>query len=47
MTDPRVVREYQLALARAVSLSRYLRWFERRAKRVRSGGPAVLPTATS
>jgi asparagine synthase (glutamine-hydrolysing) len=42
MTDPRVVREYQLALARAVSLSRYLRWFEGRAKRVRAGGPAVV-----
>lgn len=46
MADPRVVRDYQLALGRAMSLSRYLRWFEGRAARVRAGGPAVVFGAT-
>jgi len=42
MADPRVVADYQLALTRALFLSRYLRWFEERARRVRAGGPAVV-----
>jgi hypothetical protein len=29
--DERVVREYRLALLRSLVVSRYLRWFERRA----------------
>jgi hypothetical protein len=28
--DPVVVRDYRLALLRALLVSRYLRWFERR-----------------
>lgn len=35
--DPTVVRDYRLALLRALYVSRYLRWFERRA------GAAALP----
>ncbi len=45
MADPRVIGEYQLALSRALVLSRYLRWFEDRARRVRTGGPAVVVAA--
>ncbi len=36
------VRDYRLALSRAVHVSRYVRWFEERARRVASGGPAVV-----
>jgi asparagine synthase (glutamine-hydrolysing) len=36
--DPQVVRDYRLALPRALVVSRYLRWFERRAA---AGGPAA------
>lgn len=42
-----VVYEYQLALPRAIVLSRYLRWFEDRSRRVRAGGPAVVVSARS
>jgi len=36
--DPAVVRDYRVALLRALFISRYLRWFERRASRAASGG---------
>lgn len=42
MTDKRVIYDYKLALSRAIFLSRYMRWFDERARRVRSGGPAVV-----
>ena len=35
-------RAYRLALMRAVNVSRYLRWFETRSRRVAAGGPAVV-----
>jgi asparagine synthase (glutamine-hydrolysing) len=37
--DPTVVRDYRLALFRALLVSRYLRWFERRAVAVHSERP--------
>jgi asparagine synthase (glutamine-hydrolysing) len=43
--DNQVIYDYQLALPRAIVVSRYLRWFEDRARRVRSGGPAVVVAA--
>jgi asparagine synthase (glutamine-hydrolysing) len=39
-TDPAVIRDYRLALWRALVVSRYLRWFERRAASVRLGASA-------
>lgn len=42
MADPHVVNGYQLALSRSLFLSRYLRWFEERGRRVNAGGPAVV-----
>jgi asparagine synthase (glutamine-hydrolysing) len=43
--DPKVVRDYRLALFRALTVSRYLRWFERDAAATttgwRSGGRAA------
>lgn len=36
------IRDYRLALTRAVLVSRYVRWFEERARRVARGGPAVV-----
>ncbi len=47
MASKQVVNDYQLALPRAIVLSRYLRWFEDRARRVRGGGPAVVVPARS
>jgi len=44
--DNAVINDYQLALPRALFLSRYLRWFEERAGRVRRGGPAVVGAGT-
>jgi asparagine synthase (glutamine-hydrolysing) len=40
--DLRVVYDYQCALTRALVVSRYLRWFEDRGRRVASGGPRVV-----
>lgn len=40
--DEAVIRDYRCALSRALAVSRYLRWFEGRAKRVATGGPAVV-----
>jgi hypothetical protein len=34
--------DYRLALPRSLAISRYMQWFEARASRVRSGGPAVV-----
>jgi len=34
-------RNYRLALSRAVHVSRYVRWFEQRGRRVAAGGPVV------
>lgn len=42
MADPLVLNEYQSALSRSLFLSRYLRWFEDRGRRVAAGGPAVV-----
>lgn len=42
MADPHVVNEYKQALSRSLLISRYLRWFEERGRRVRAGGPAVV-----
>lgn len=39
--DEATMRDYQCALSRALAVSRYLRWFEARARRVATGGPAV------
>ena len=39
--DAETMRDYQSALSRALAVSRYLRWFETRARRVASGGPTV------
>ncbi len=39
--DPVVNRNYRLALTRGLLVSRYVRWFEQRARRVAGGGPAV------
>jgi hypothetical protein len=36
------VRNYRLALSRAVHVSRYVQWFEQRGRRVAAGGPAVV-----
>ena len=40
----RVVKDYQLALSRAIYISRYMRWFEARAERIRAGGPTSVVT---
>lgn len=45
MAEPAIVERYQLALSRAIFLSRYLRWFEERGRRVHSGGPPVMLSA--
>jgi len=42
MADDTTVGDYYLALTRAISVSRYLRWFEARARRVAAGGPRVV-----
>ena len=42
MADKKVTYDYQCALIRSVVVSQYIRWFEGRARRVASGGPAVL-----
>ncbi|MFN6118341.1 MAG: asparagine synthase-related protein [Actinomycetes bacterium] len=42
MADQDVQRDYLNAFIRAVYLSRYLRWFEGRARRIARGGPAVV-----
>ncbi len=42
MAKTEVVNRYQVALSRSLFLSRYLRWFEERGRRVRAGGPAVV-----
>jgi hypothetical protein len=42
MADREVQRDYLNAFIRAVYLSRYLRWFEGRARRIAGGGPAVV-----
>lgn len=47
MADPAIVESYQLALGRAIFVSRYLRWFEDRARRVKNGGPAVIVNGLS
>jgi asparagine synthase (glutamine-hydrolysing) len=39
--DNATMRDYQSALSRALAVSRYLRWFETRARRVATGGPVV------
>lgn len=39
---PAQVRQYRLAMVRALVQSRYLRWFESRARRVAAGGPRTL-----
>ena len=47
LADPELAGQYEMALPRAVVMSRHLRWFESRARRVASGGPAVvLPPAS-
>lgn len=45
MAEPAIIEGYQLALGRAIFISRYLRWFEARAARVKNGGPAVIVSA--
>lgn len=40
--EARVIADYQCALSRALLVSKYIRWFEDRAKRVAAGGPAVV-----
>ena len=47
MAEPAIVESYQLALGRAIFVSRYLRWFEDRARRVKNGGPAVVLSGSS
>jgi hypothetical protein len=42
MAEPATVADYQLVLARAIFVSRYLRWFDERAHRVENGGPRVV-----
>lgn len=36
------IRDYRLAMTRAVLVSGYVRWFEERARRVAGGGPVVV-----
>jgi hypothetical protein len=40
--DEATMRDYQCALSRALAVSRYLRWFEARARRVATGGSVVV-----
>lgn len=42
MADKQTAYDYQIALIRSVMLSRYVRWFEERGRRVAAGGPAVV-----
>ena len=42
MADKQTVYGLRLALMRSVVLSRYVRWFEERGRRVAAGGPAVV-----
>jgi len=38
----RVMYEYREAVPKAIGISRYMRWFEERGRRVQAGGPAVI-----
>ena len=42
MADKETAYDYQATLIRSVVLSRYVRWFEERGRRVAAGGPAVV-----
>ena len=46
MAEPEIVAGYDLAMGRAIGMSRYLRWFEERGRRVAGGGPAVVLART-
>ena len=45
MAETAIIEQYQLALPRAMFISRYLRWFDERAKRVQNGGQPVVVSA--
>jgi hypothetical protein len=34
--------EYREAVPKAIGVSRYMRWFEQRGRRIGAGGPAVI-----